>query len=305
MKRPFDELATEEEKTAWNMQQYMEYSKPGEDGMNFTGRTSFMIAYERMLESERPENKRLFNDYLAKYFTHGDVGQKVSESMAFGLKQIFDPTDEIGLKYEGHVNYTAARTMLISDKLKAWIEQTEGKKQVLDMGSGVTTRMFWDENLKSVNLYLEVDQKAVQDSKQKILDDLKEKGILKEPMCPRKIISMDFSKESTKDLPKHGFDKDVPTCWILEGLVMYLSQETNEQMLEEMSELSAKGSYIILNFMNANPGGNSEIMDKALLANGWTKEEQLMFGDATFNYGKYPEGKPANKDMGFNFYRKL
>jgi len=35
---------------------------------------------------------------------------------------------------------------------------------------------------------------------------------------------MDFEKESTKDLTNHGFDKTIATCWVLEGLIMYLKE---------------------------------------------------------------------------------
>lgn len=57
---------------------------------------------------------------------------------------------------------------------------------------------------------------------------------------------MDFNKESVKDLPKHGVDQSIPTCWILEGLIMYLEPTVVEKMLEEINELSSKNSYIII-----------------------------------------------------------
>lgn len=90
------------------------------------------------------------------------------------------------------------------------------------------TRAYWDENLKASSMYIEVDSQSVNDSKSKVFEDLKAKGEFKdEPFCERKVISMDFSKESTKDLPTHGFSQEVPTCWILEGLIMYLTKEVN------------------------------------------------------------------------------
>lgn len=85
------------------------------------------------------------------------------------------------------------------------------------MGAGVDTRAFWVECLKKAERYVEVDVEAINTFKTKKLEEL---GA--EAFCPRQVISQDFSKESTKDLPKHGFDASLPTCWILEGLVMYL-----------------------------------------------------------------------------------
>lgn len=62
---------------------------------------------------------------------------------------------------------------------------------------------------------------------------------------------MDFGKESTKDLPNHGFDKTVVTGWLLEGLIMYLDEASVESIYTEVSELAAPGSYMILNFINS------------------------------------------------------
>lgn len=43
-----------------------------------------------------------------------------------------------------------------------------------------------------------------------------------------------------------GFDPEVPTCWLLEGLVMYLSPEANEKLLKRMHALSAPGSRLLV-----------------------------------------------------------
>lgn len=83
--RPFDNMTDDEEKKQWAMKEYMELNKPDENGIDFVGKTSYMIAYERMLESEKPEKERLFNDPLAKYFTGGEWGKRVSDMLAMSL----------------------------------------------------------------------------------------------------------------------------------------------------------------------------------------------------------------------------
>ena len=109
---------------------------------------------------------------------------------------------------------------------------------------------------------------------------------------------MDFSKESTKDLPTHGYDSSLPTCWILEGLVMYLKQEDTIKLLEEITGLSVKGSYMILNYLK-----EVDFMTTALQEKGWTKEKQLCFGEGDFNYGRFPADKEPVTAMGFAFFR--
>ena len=116
---------------------------------------------------------------------------------------------------------------------------------------------------------------------------------------------MDFSKESTKDLPNHSYDASLPTCWILEGLVMYLTKDAVQQLLEEITGLSAKGSYMILNFLNGPEGGPANIadMEKVLVEKGWTAEKQLCFGEADFNFGRFPADKEPVTAMGFGFLK--
>ena len=300
MKRPFDGM-TDPEIQAWQAKEYQELLQVHDDGMEFVGKTASIIAYERMLESEKPEHVRLFNDHLAKYFAE-PYGKKGSECLASGLIIFFDPNKDNGLLFDGHVAYTAARTKLINDYMGEWIDANEHSKQVLDLGAGFSTRPFYVESLKNVTVYTEVDTKPVNDAKEKVLNSLRCKGELNDPFCTRMVISMDFQKQSVSDLPTMGFDQSLPTCWILEGLVMYLKPEETKQLLQKISKLSTKGSYIILNFYTMSPAANPDDMDTILEAEGWTKTERVFFGDEHFNYGRYPEGKPANTVFGFSFY---
>lgn len=213
--------------------------------------------------------------------------------------------------YEGHIQYTAARTRLISDNVKLYLEDLKSKgqesRQVLNLGSGLDTRVFWDDGLKDATLYLECDAKEVNDYKNGVLDKLKESGELPEPHCKRNIVSMDFKKESTADLPSKGsdFDKSLPTCWILEGLIMYLGEDDNIKLLTELSELSAKDSYVILNYLGYMPATNPDSHDKLMAELGWEKQKRLVFGDPEFNYGKFPPNMAPCTNYGFSFYKKL
>ena len=116
---------------------------------------------------------------------------------------------------------------------------------------------------------------------------------------------MNFMKESIKDLPNHDYDSTLPTCWILEGLVMYLDRPEVINMLTEMTTLSPKGSYIILNYTNhpfgSDNAGYLDYMDAHLRKKGWTNEEVLKFGDDGFNYGRFHLSKKTDL-MGFAIY---
>ena len=115
---------------------------------------------------------------------------------------------------------------------------------------------------------------------------------------------MDFMKESTKDLPNHGYDASLPTCWILEGLVMYMKKPEIIQLLTELSGLSAKGSFVILNFLNGPEGSpaNIDYMGALLKEKGWSNEQIFTYGEPNFSFGRFPEGKEPVTAMGFGFY---
>ena len=118
---------------------------------------------------------------------------------------------------------------------------------------------------------------------------------------------MDFSKETVKDLPSHGVSflgGETVTCWLLEGLIMYLKKEENDKLFQEISDLSPSGSYLILNFMNGSPAASSDGAHAILTEAGWQREEILHFGEQGFNYGRFPEGKQPNACFGFSFYTK-
>ena len=295
---------TDEEKKEWMTKEYLQLQKVNEDDIVFAGKTAGMIAFERMLESEKSDNERLFNDHLAKHFV-GPYGKRVCEMLACGLITCFDPDNEVGFLHDGHVHYTAARTRLINDHMTTWIGSLAGAKQVVELGAGFSTRPFWVETLETVTTFFEVDTRPINDSKNKVFDELRLKGSLNVPFCERKVVSMDFSRDSVSEMAQYGFNDKIPTCWILEGLVMYLSVEETSLLLRELSAISSAGSLIILNFVSNNPSSEPDMLERVLQEHGWSNDERIYFGEEKFSYGRYPVGKPVNRFMGFCFSKKI
>lgn len=144
--------------------------------------------------------------------------------------------------------WSAVRTKYINDTIADWLTAKQGAKaQVTNLGAGVDTRAFWLDCLKSSEKYVEVDVESINDFKAKQIA----KAENTVPLCPRQVITMDFMKESTKDLPNHGYDQTLPTFWLLEGLVMYMTRETVTKMINEMIDLTVKGSSVMINFFNS------------------------------------------------------
>lgn len=315
----FDGLDTVEEKTKAAMEEYNNMKEADEDGLDFANKTSMWIAYERYLETSRPD--AIISDPLAQYLWQ-PYGKRLSDACALGLGlSIFNPPGaDIGFGLEGHVMYTAARTKMIDNEIEHWLSGFDGPgddddnaHQIVNIGAGMDTRVFSNSSLTSAKVYWEVDTTSVIDHKQKVLEELaKSKDVTLQshltPFCLRRPVRMDFGEESIADLPsKHGFDSSVATCWILEGIIMYLKRADVEELMDAISKLSSKGSKIILNFSVSMPNttcpGIDEI-DERLEGQGWSKVSRRMFGEKGFNFGRYPKGKPANKILGFAMYQK-
>ena len=304
----FEGLESGEAKNEAAMKEYETLKGADHNGLDYANKTSMWIAFERDIESRRDD--RLFNDPLAKHFIE-PYGKRLSDAMAFGLQfGVFDPPGaNIGLGMEGHVMYTAARTRLVNDYIEKWFNDAKGdKKQMVNLGAGVDTRPYWLSCLSRATSYWEVDTENVMKYKQLKLDLLKERKELPDPMCPIHSISMDFSKESIADLPKHNFDSSIPSCWLLEGLIMYMLRADVEQLIDAISQLAPSSSYLILNFSTNMPYTSSpsiDELDERLNASNWKKVVRLMFGEEGFRFNRYPEGKPANKILGFAMYEKV
>jgi methyltransferase (TIGR00027 family) len=68
-----------------------------------------------------------------------------------------------------------------------------------------------------------------------------------EPLCRLVRLSADLSKLNWISLLiKKGFSRDIPTFWVLEGLVYYMPQETVAILLTKIAEISAETSQIFV-----------------------------------------------------------
>ena len=116
---------------------------------------------------------------------------------------------------------------------------------------------------------------------------------------------MDFSKESTKDLHKHGVDNSIPTFWLLEGLIMYLTKEDVASMFSEITSTSVKGSLILVNFYQKNPPSNANYVQSCLDEKDWKMVKTTFYGDKDLNYGRYPKDQKTSDLLGFAIYERL
>eukprot|EP00854_Cymbomonas_tetramitiformis_P001393 gene1393-1996_t len=181
-------------------------------GPAFTGR---MCAASRWIESQRPDS--LFSDPLG-----------------FNLAGIKGRQNAMGAWI------LVPRTRFGDDFL---IEKyhSNGCRQLVLLGAGMDARAF-RLNLPELEVF-EIDQQTTFDVKEPLLahERLTVKG--------RHALGVDFNVPGEKEtwpekLISAGFDVNIPTVWLLEGLVYYLPNSDFTLMQQQISTLSAPRSAL-------------------------------------------------------------
>jgi methyltransferase (TIGR00027 family) len=134
----------------------------------------------------------------------------------------------------------ALRTAAIDDAVRHAI--AGGVNQLVILGAGYDGRAWRMPELASVKVF-EVDHPATQGDKRAHLAELPA------PQGSVSFVSIDFTRDSLDDvLQRAGHDRSSPTCWIWEGVVMYLTRDTMRATLAGIAGRSAPRSTLIVNY---------------------------------------------------------
>ena len=134
----------------------------------------------------------------------------------------------------------ALRTVAIDDAVRNAMDG--GAKQLVILGAGYDGRAWRMPELAGVKVF-EVDHPATQGDKRAHVVELPPaKGSVS-------FVSIDFERESLDTvLERAGHDRSLPTCWIWEGVVMYLTRDTMRATLGGIAGRSATRSILIVNY---------------------------------------------------------
>jgi methyltransferase (TIGR00027 family) len=159
---------------------------------------------------------------------------------------------------------TAAIDAAVRDAMAA------GAKQLVILGAGYDGRAWRMPELAGVSVY-EVDHPATQDDKRTHLAELPATDAIV------RFVPVDFERESLDvALDRAGHDRSSPTCWIWEGVVMYLTREAMRATLAAIAGRSAPASSLIVNYHSAHSGLVARLMFRLIgepQISMWTKEE--------------------------------
>ncbi|MDP7706782.1 MULTISPECIES: class I SAM-dependent methyltransferase [unclassified Mycobacterium] len=118
-----------------------------------------------------------------------------------------------------------------------------GIKQVVILASGLDARAYrlpWPAG----TVVYEVDMPEVIEFKTLTLSDL---GA--EPTAERRTVAIDLRDDWATALREAGFDADAPSAWSAEGLLVYLPDDAQDALFDNITALSAPGSRLAFEFV--------------------------------------------------------
>jgi methyltransferase (TIGR00027 family) len=135
-----------------------------------------------------------------------------------------------------------------------------GCRQVVILGAGLDTRAFRMPSLACADVF-EVDYPSTQSYKRQRTSEL-------DLMASRlAYVSVNLEAESVGPrLAAAGHRVDEPTAWVLEGLVMYLSDNGLRTTLADLTKRSAPGSWVLVHYTCPRKGGREQPLRRFLLS---------------------------------------
>ena len=217
------------------------------------GSTAVMVAAARAAETDRDDP--LIRDPFAKVLVAG-AGTGVWEYMADDefVAKVADTDAEVAAIFEHMGSYQAVRTHFF-DRFFA-DAAAAGIRQIVILASGLDSRAYrltWPAG----TTVFEIDQPKVLEYK---AATLAANGAT--PSARRHEVPIDLRLDWPKALREAGFDADVPTAWLAEGLLMYLPSDAQDRLFEQITELSAEGSRIAVETVGVHADERREQMQQ-------------------------------------------
>jgi methyltransferase (TIGR00027 family) len=203
-------------------------------------RTAHFVALGRALADAGLSHVPDFRDPTARAF----LNEKGKRSFAATEQSWRD--GKRGMKIEmarTMADMMALRTTAIDDAVRIAIAC--GARQLVILGAGYDGRAWRLPELAGVTVF-EVDHPATQADKRAHVTSLPP------AIGTVRFVAIDFERESLDTvLQASGHDRSLPTCWIWEGVVMYLTRDAVGATLAAVAGRSAPGSTLIVNYHSA------------------------------------------------------
>lgn len=256
---------------------------------DFVSLSSRFMAAIRAIETERSD--RLFEDPFAAQL----AGSETITLIAPKAKAYEDKGTPI----------VVVRTRFFDDFLMSSVSDIP---QVVILGAGMDTRAFRLPLPSGIHVY-EIDQPEVIETKESILKNTLAK-------TNRHTIKANLRQPWSNLLREQGYRADIPSVWLVEGLLYYLSDLEVNNLLKTISDLSATGSCLGADLVNVKALQSQQKSgelgkywrsgydqpENLFAAYGW-KASVVQPGDEEANFGRYKRQPPRNiPDIARSFF---
>jgi methyltransferase (TIGR00027 family) len=258
-------------------------------------RTALLTAALRAAESRRPD--RLYDDPYAARLA-GDIGPQL---LAEIRNVTFPPDGRRTLP--STPDYNAIRTRFFDDYLTA-AAADESMTQIVVAPTGMDTRPYrltWPAHVR----VFEVDRPAVLAVKAGRLSTAK--STVDRTQVGTDMVTDDWGA----DLVAAGYRPDLPSTWLLEGLLYYIPEADVHRVLDQVRALTAPGSRVAADVVNAAALTLANMRGLLDVFAGWgcpwlfgTDEPEALFdrhgidaqavqpGEPAADYGRWPDPVP-------------
>jgi|WetSurMetagenome_2_1015567.scaffolds.fasta_scaffold105973_2 methyltransferase (TIGR00027 family) len=113
-----------------------------------------------------------------------------------------------------------------------------GMRQVVLLGAGLDTRAYRLAWPVGTSVY-EIDRPEVLVEKEKVM-----RADGARPACDRKAIGADITRPWIDLLTESGFRRHQPSCWLAEGFLFYLDNDSVREILDEVTAAASAGSWL-------------------------------------------------------------
>ena len=218
------------------------------DIVSSVGVTALGVAVARALETENPNG--LIEDPYAERLSRAAQPEGQITAVLDG-----EPAEQGAAElWTAMSTHLGVRSRFFDDYFADAAQQ--GVRQAVILASGLDARAYrldWPDGFT----VFEIDQPKVLEFKDRVLA---EDGA--EPRCKRFAVRADLRDDWVSALSSAGFDPELPTAWLAEGLLPYLPPEAEQELLASITRLSAPGSRVALE--QASPASFAQALDEPM-----------------------------------------
>ena len=263
--------------------------------------TALMSSFGRAFHAENEEHP-VFTDHLAKELMTAEEYAAV-QGYVIGGVQFFEPEIDPATQEPNALVRKLVNTHIAPSPLcrAAYTEQAlktaalAGTKQYVILGAGLDTFAFREPEFLSKHKVFEVDHPLTQKDKQERI--ARAGWTVPDNLA---FVPVDFAKNSlTERLTAAGFDPSAKSFFSWLGVTYYLSAESIEKTLSELSSLCADGSSLVFDYPDENffDATEKRVQNTIMMAKAGGEPMQSAFS--------YPELEKLLEKHGFLIYELL